>query len=228
MFLPFWDPTLILLIPGILLALWAQMKVKSTFKKWSKVMTSNKITGVEIARNILDNNGLNKIPINETKGHLTDNYNPIKKTLNLSQPVYSSSSVAAVGIAAHEAGHAIQHKNSYFPLSFRNGIYPIANFSSWLSYPLVIMGIIMSTPVLIKIGILLFSAFVVFTVITLPVEYNASRRAVRILTRSGTLNRSELAGVKKVLNAAALTYVASALTSLLNLLRLLILSGDRD
>ncbi len=223
MFIPFWDPTFLLLIPAIILAVWAQVKVKKTFAKWSRVATSKKITGMEIARTILDTNGLNRIPIKETPGKLTDNYNPVKKILNLSQSVYDSSSVAAVGVAAHESGHAIQHKNAYFPLAFRNGIYPVANFGSWLAYPLFILGLFMGSPALLKIGIWLFSGFVVFTVVTLPVEFNASTRAIQILKNSGNFNSSELTGVKEVLNAAALTYVAAALTAILNLLRLLIL-----
>lgn len=227
--LPFFlDKTFLLLLPGLFLAIWAQMKVKRTFAKWSRVMTSQSITGMEVARTILNNHGLDNIPIRPTAGKLTDNYNPIKKTLNLSEPVYGSSSVAAAGVAAHEAGHAIQHSKSYMPLLVRNGIFPIANFGSWLAYPLFIIGLIFGHPSLIKIGIWLFTGFVVFTVITLPVEFNASKRAVAILSRSGYLTGQELVGVKQVLSAASLTYIAAALTALLSLLRFLLLSGNRD
>jgi len=229
MFFPFFfDSTFIILIPGLLIAIWAQMKVKNTFARWSRVGTKQNITGAEIARTILNQNGLDKIPIKQTGGKLTDNYNPIKRTLNLSESVYNSVSVAAVGVAAHEAGHAIQHNKRYMPLLARNGIFPIANFGSWLAYPLFIIGLIMGHPSLIKIGIYLFSGFVVFTVITLPVEFNASKRAVLILQNSGSFSRQELAGVKDVLSAASLTYVAAALQAILSLLRLLILSGNRD
>lgn len=228
MFFPFFDPTMILLIPGILIAIWAQMKVKNTFAKWSRVRTSQNITGAEIAKTILNQHGLSKIPIRETRGKLTDNYNPVKRTLNLSESVYDSSSVAAVGVAAHEAGHAIQHNRSYTPLLVRNGIFPIAKFGSWLPMPLIILGMIMSMPGLIKIGIYLFSGFVAFTLITLPVEFNASKRATVILRQSGYLTKQELVGVRDVLSAASLTYVAAALSAILSLLRLLILSGRRN
>ncbi len=228
MFFPFYGPTMIILIPGILIAIWAQMKVKSTFAKWSKVRTSQNITGAEIAKTILNQHGLDEIPIRETKGKLTDNYNPVKRTLNLSQSVYDSSSVAAVGVAAHEAGHAIQHNKGYAPLLARNGIFPLAKIGSWLPYPLFIIGFIMGHPLLIKIGIYLFSGFVAFTVITLPVEFNASKRAIMILRQSDYLTGQELVGVREVLSAASLTYVAAALSAVLSLLRLLILSGRRD
>lgn len=228
MFSLYFDWTMILLIPGILFALWAQNKVKSTFAKWSRVMTSKNITGLEIAKMILNSKGLNKIPVNLTRGKLSDNYNPINRTLNLSNEVYNSSSVAAAGVAAHEAGHAIQHNRSYAPLLVRNGIFPVARFGSWLAFPLVILGLIFSIPPLVKIGIWVFAGFVAFTVITLPVEFDASKRAVRLLAGSGYFNEREIIGVKEVLNAAALTYVAAALSAILNLVRLLILSGRRN
>jgi len=224
----FWDPTFILLIPGLLLAIWAQMKVKMSVAKWSKVLTTNNISGVEVAQLILDKYGIRSVSVRKTSGFLTDNYNPIKRTLNLSPGVYGSTSVAAVGVAAHEAGHAIQHNKGYIPLMVRNGIFPIANFGSWLAYPLFFLGWLFGQLSLMKLGIYLFTGFVVFTVITLPVEFNASRRAVKILTNSGLLTRDEIVGVKEVLTAAAYTYVAAALSAILNLLRLLILSGDRD
>jgi len=219
---------MILLLPAIILSIWAQARIKKTFAKFSKVTTSKRLTGAQIARSILDTNGLDKVPVNEIEGNLTDNYNPIKKTLNLSRTVYDSPSIAAVGVAAHEAGHAIQHKKAYFPLAIRNGIYPITRFGSWLAFPLILIGFFMASPALIKIGIWLFAGFVAFTLVTLPVEFNASRRAVQILTSTGYFSPAELSGVGKVLNAAALTYVAAALTALMNLLRLILLSGNRD
>ncbi len=228
MYLPFGlDSTFLLLIPGIIIAIWAQMKVKSTFSKWSKVATNQGVTGSEVARTILSNHGLDNIPIKPTRGRLTDNYNPVKKTLNLSEPVYGSSSVAAVGVAAHEAGHALQHNKNYTPLFVRNGIFPVARFGSWLAFPLFFIGFFFHQPSMVKIGIYLFAGFVAFTLITLPVEFNASRRAVGILTNSGNFTKQELVGVKEVLSAASLTYVASALMALLQLLRLLMLSGRK-
>lgn len=229
MFFPFYNSSILILIPGILIAIWAQWKVKNAYNKWSQVKMPSRITGAEMAKIILNNNGLSNIPIKPTEGELTDNYNPINKTLNLSENVYNNDSVAAIGVAAHEAGHAIQHNTGYLPLLFRNGFFPIANFGSMLAFPLFILGIFMGyNKFLIDLGIWLFSAFVIFTIVTLPVEFNASKRAVEILTNSGALNVNELSGVKEVLSAAALTYVASALSALLNLLRLLIMSRGRD
>jgi Zn-dependent membrane protease YugP len=228
MFMPFWDPTFILLIPAILFSIWAQSKVKSTYAKWSKIGTSGQISGADVARNILRGKGINNVPVKQVSGKLTDNYNPINRTLNLSGEVYNSTSIAAAGIAAHEAGHAIQHHQAYAPLSFRNAIFPLARFGSWLAFPLIILGIIFGLSPFVKIGIFIFSGFVAFTLITLPVEYNASKRAVQILASSGTMTQQEVRGARDVLNAAALTYLAAALSAVLNLLRLLLLSGSRD
>ncbi len=221
----FWlfDPTYILLLPAIILTLWAQAKVTSAYRRWSTVRSRSGLTGAEVARAILDSYGLYDIPVQETSGHLTDNYNPIKKTLNLSESVYGSDSIAAIGVAAHEAGHAIQHSHNYFPLKLRNGIFPVANFGSWLAFPLFFMGLIFGSRTLIDIGIWLFTGFVAFTIITLPVEFNASKRAIAILENSGYLTSYEIKGAKEVLNAAALTYVAAAATAVMNLLRLLLL-----
>ncbi len=229
MFFPLWDPTFILLIPAFIFAIWAQAKVKSAFNKWSKVSTTSGITAAEMAKLILNSYGLSTIPVKEVPGELTDNYNPIKKELNLSETVFSSDSVAAVGVAAHEAGHAIQHNKGYLPLFVRNAIYPVANLGSMLAFPLFFLGLILGyNKFLIDLGIWLFIGFVAFTLITLPVEFDASKRAIKILTNSGYLNSMEIKGVKEVLTAAALTYVAAALSALINLLRLLILRNEAE
>jgi len=229
MLFPFWDSTFLLIIPGLILALWAQAKVRNAYNKWARVRTQSGLTGAEIAKIILDGYRLSDIPVREIPGELTDNYDPIKKRLNLSESVYESNSVAAIGIAAHEAGHAIQHNFNYIPLKLRNGIFPVASFGSTLAFPLFFIGLIMGyNKFLMDLGILLFTGFVAFTLITLPVEFNASKRAIAILQNSGYFSRQELIGVREVLSAAALTYVASAATAILQLLRLLILRGDRD
>ncbi len=228
MYMPFLDPSLLLLIPVFIFALWAQTKVKSSFNKWAKVQTSRGISGADMAKLILQNHGIN-IPIKETPGELTDNYNPIKKSLNLSKDVYSSTSVAAVGIAAHEAGHAIQHNKGYSPLAIRNAIFPVANLGSTLAFPLFFLGLIFGyNKFLMDLGIWLFIGFTAFTVVTLPVEFDASRRAVILLKNSGYFNTQEIKGVKEVLNAAALTYVAAVLSALVNLIRLLLIRGSDD
>lgn len=229
MIYPFYDSTFLLLIPGLLLGIWAQIKVKRAFFKWSQINTSHNITGEQIAKKILRENSLTLIDVKKVSGELTDNYDPIKQRLNLSEVVYDRSSIAAVGVAAHEAGHAIQHNSGYYPLSFRNTFLPIANFGSLLAFPIFFIGLIMGyNPFLIKLGIILFSAFVIFTIVTLPIEFNASTRAIGILTNSGYFTTDEIKGVREILTAASLTYVASAVSALLNLARLLILSRGRD
>ncbi|MBN1898346.1 MAG: zinc metallopeptidase [Spirochaetes bacterium] len=221
----FWDSTFLLIIPAFILALWAQSRVKSAYSKWARVRTRRGITGADMAEKILSGNGID-VPVKEIAGELTDNYDPIKKSLNLSQGVFGSDSVAAVGIAAHEAGHAIQHSKGYAALKFRNGIFPVARFGSNLGFFLFFIGLIMGyNKLLMDIGIYLFTAFVAFTIITLPVEFNASKRAVAILQSSGYLDTKEITGVKEVLSAAAWTYVASATMAIMQLLRLLILRG---
>jgi len=228
MFFPF-DSTYLLILPGIILAFWAQMKVRNAYSKWSNFRTRAALTGKEMAEMILKSYNLTNIPVKPIAGELTDHYNPIKKELALSEGVYENDSVAAIGIAAHEAGHAIQHNYGYFPLQLRNGIYPIANFGSSLAFPLFFLGIIMGwNKFLIDIAIYLFLGFVIFTIVTLPVEFNASKRAVIILNNSGLFTHEEIKGVKEVLSAAALTYVASALTALLQLLRLLLIRNSRE
>lgn len=229
MFFPFFDSTFLLIIPGLVLALWAQSKVRNAYNKWSCIRSKSGMTGADIAKLILTGHRLSDIPIREIQGELTDNYDPIKKRLNLSEDVFEGDSVAAAGIAAHEAGHAIQHNVGYIPIKLRNGIYPIASFGSTLAFPLFFIGLIMGyNKFLIDLAIYLFAGFVAFTLITLPVEFDASKRAVAILQTSGYFTREELIGIKEVLSAAALTYVASAATAILQLLRLLILRGSRD
>ncbi len=223
----FWDPTMILLIPAIILTLYAQQKVKSTYSKYSSVRTRRGVTGVEVAKYLLQSNGLGEIPIEKSQGSLSDHYDPVKKVLRLSNENYKGNSIAALGVAAHEVGHAIQHKNEYLPLNIRNSILPVANFGSTLAWPLVIGGFIFAMPSLLDIGIILFSAVVLFQIVTLPVEFNASSKAIESLETAGFLEADEILKARKVLNAAALTYVAAAAVAVMNLLRLIILR-DRD
>ena len=222
----FWDPTFILLIPAILLAIWAQMRVKSAYAGWSDIVTDRRITGADAARMILDSHNLD-VKIEPIRGKLTDNYDPKRKVLHLSEGVYDSPSVAAVGIAAHECGHAIQHANGYVPLKVRNSIVPVVSLGSNLAFPIFFFGLIFSIPTLLKIGLWLFAGVVAFQLITLPVEFDASHRALKTLDRMAILSPEELAGAREVLTAAALTYVAAALMAILNFLRLFLLSRRR-
>ena len=224
----FYDPTFLLLIPVLLLAFYAQSKVKGNYVKYSKIKNASGITGAEVARNILQSNGINDVKIQEIDGTLTDNYNSKKKELNLSHDVYHGDSISAISIAAHEAGHAIQHAENYAPLGIRTGIFPVARFGSMLAFPMFIIGLLMRTPLLMDIGIILFAGALVFHVVTLPVEFNASKRALVHLQKNYVANSAEMTGAKKVLNAAALTYVASTLMALMQFLRLLVLRGSRD
>ena len=221
-----YDPTYLLLIPGLLLALYAQIKVSDTYSKWKRVSTRSRMTGAEMARLILDGNGCGDVRIERVAGKLTDHYDPQDGVLRLSNEVYSSDSVAAIGIAAHEAGHAIQDAQSYAPMRIRAALVPVANIGSSAAIPLFMLGLIFSWQPLLKIGILCFALAVLFYLVTLPVEFNASNRAVALLG-SGLLPDDEVQGVKKVLSAAALTYVAAALQALLQLLRLVVLAGAR-
>ncbi|MCI6375705.1 MAG: zinc metallopeptidase [Clostridiales bacterium] len=221
-----YDPTYLLLIPGLLLALYAQIKVSDTYSKWKRVSTRSRMTGAEMARLILDGNGCGDVRIERVAGKLTDHYDPQDGVLRLSNEVYSSDSVAAIGIAAHEAGHAIQDAQSYAPMRIRAALVPVANIGSNAAIPLFMLGLIFSWQPLLKIGILCFALAVLFYLVTLPVEFNASGRAVALLG-DGYLTDEELRGVKKVLSAAALTYVAAALQALLQLLRLVVLAGAR-
>ena len=221
----FWDPTMVLLIPAMILAMYSQMKVNSTYHHYSQIASQRGMTGADVARYILNKNGLYDIPIERVQGQLSDHYDPRSRVVRLSQGVYDSTSIAALGVAAHEVGHAIQHDTGYMPLYIRNTIIPITQIGSYVSIPLLILGILVSSPRLVELGILLFTAIVFFQLITLPVEFNASRRAVAVLGDEAILTADELVGTKKVLSAAALTYVAAAVTAVFQLLRLLIISG---
>ena len=222
----YYDPTYFLLIPGMLLALYAQFKVSSTFNKWKQVPSGTGLTGARIARMILDSNGASDVRIERVQGSLTDHYDPRDNTLRLSDEVYASGSVAALGVAAHEAGHAIQDAQDYAPLRLRSTMAPVANIGSMAAVPLFMLGLVFSWEPLLKVGILCFLFAVLFYVVTLPVEFNASGRAVAVLS-SCYLPEDEVRGVKAVLSAAALTYVAAALQAILQLLRLLLLANNR-
>ena len=217
----------ILLAIAALLSIWAQWKVKSTFAKYSRVSSHKSVTGARAAAILMQANGITNVAIRQIRGHLTDNYNPSNKTLNLSESVHSSTSIAAVGVAAHETGHAIQDKVGYAPLVLRSTLVPVANIGSQAGPTLAILGLLAGLPFLLELGIILFCGAVAFYLITLPVEFNASFRALRILRDTHTLSDDELKGVREVLTAAAMTYVASALTAIANLLRLLALRDRR-
>lgn len=223
----FYDPTFIILIPAMLLSLYAQSKVASTFKKYSGYRNSRGYTGKDIAEMILRRSGIYDVRVEHVRGNLTDHYDPKKKVLKLSDAVYNSQSIAAVGVAAHECGHAIQHNTGYTFLKIRHAIYPIVNISSKLAMPIIILGLIASV-FFLKLGIILFSAVVLFQLVTLPVEFNASSRAIGILESNAYLSYEEIVPAKKVLSAAALTYVAAAAASISSLLRLLLLAGRRN
>lgn len=222
------DPTMILIIPAIILAAYAQSKVNSTFNKYLQVRNSYGYTGYEVARSILDANGLQDVPVELVRGRLSDHYDPRKRVLRLSQDVYNSNSIASVGVAAHECGHAIQHSEGYAPLVIRNTIAPIASFGSQAAWFFIIGGLILSWINLIDIGILLFSAAVIFQLITLPVEFNASNRAIAILEGNGLVPSNEIGPAREVLKAAALTYLAAAFSAVMQLVRLLVIRGRRD
>ena len=227
----FWDWTMLLLIPGLIISAIAQAKIKSAYSRYNEVPTANGVTGAQAAREIMLDAGLYGVDIVTIGGELTDNYNPKDKKMSLSRAVANRASVAAVGIAAHETGHALQDFDGYLPMRFRNFIVPICGFASNASWPLFIVGFFFGNSqlgiTLMDVGIGLFCVALVFYLVTLPVEYNASRRAMAALSSNGIVSEDELAGVKRVLNAAALTYVASMLAAFLNLLRLLVLRGNR-
>ena len=215
---------MILLIPALLLALLAQAGMKNAYSKYSKIRTKAGIPASEAALKILYDNGNNEVSVARGQGTLTDHFDPRTQVLSLSEGVYNSASIAAIGIAAHEAGHAMQKKEGYGPLALRSLVVPAVNFGSTLSVPIFILGLIMSWQPLVTAGIALFSLTVIFALVTLPVEFNASRRAIRMLNGSGLITQEEEKGVKKVLNAAAMTYVASAIGALLQLFRLILVS----
>ncbi len=219
---------IIYLIPAIIFAMYAQNKVKTTFAKYLKVAARKGYTGKEVARTILDDHNLRDIPVEMAQGYLSDHYDPRSRVLRLSREVYQGTSVAAVSVAAHEVGHALQHANGYAPLTIRNSIFPIASFGSSMAWFFVIGGFIFNSLNLIDVGILLYLAAVIFQVVTLPVEFNASSRAMQLLGSNGFITQDEEAHSKKVLNAAALTYVAAMATALAQLLRLIALRNRRS
>ncbi len=223
----FYDSTMIILLPALIISAFAQFKIKSSFSKYSKVNSANGYTGAQVARILLDDDELFNIPVEIAPGKLTDHYDPSKRVMRLSEEVYYGTSVAAIGVAAHETGHAIQHKEHYVPLELRNSIVPAVNFSSNASWLLFFIGIILSIPSLINIGIILFSAVVVFQLITLPVEFNASSRALKILESRNILYGDEIRGAKSVLSAAAMTYLSAALMAISQLIRLILISRDK-
>ncbi|WP_415318892.1 zinc metallopeptidase [Clostridium perfringens] len=226
MFYPYYiEPTYLILIPAILISAWAQFKVSSTFNKYSTVRSINGYTGAQVARILLNDAGLQEVEIQQVPGKLSDHYDPRAKVLRLSSDVYGSTSVASIGVAAHEVGHAIQDKESYSALVFRNAIVPVVNFSSSLSWILFFIGILLSYSTLVTIGIILFSVVVLFQLVTLPVEFNASSRALKLLEARGILYDKEVDGARKVLSAAALTYVAATLMAVLQLVRLIAISN---
>jgi len=218
---------MVLVVPTLILSLLAQFMVKSTFSKYSNVRSSRNITGNEAASLLLKTNSINDVKVEGIQGALTDHYDPRDKMLRLSQPVYSQTSIAAIGVAAHEAGHAIQHATGYGPLILRSTLVPVANIGSRFGPWVAIAGIFFSMPLLLNVGIVLFGGAVLFYLITLPVEFNASSRALALLKSNNVLNAQELEGARKVLNAAAMTYVASALTALMSLLRLVLIARGR-
>lgn len=227
----YWDPTYILVVIGAIICMAASAKVKTTFNKYSKYRSMSGMTGAQAAQRILNAAGIYDVRIQHVSGNLTDNYNPSNKTLNLSDTVCNSTSVAAVGVAAHECGHAIQHAKGYAPLSFRSALVPVANIGSTLAWPLIIIGALFNNRMsmtLIEVGIILFSLAVLFQLVTLPVEFNASRRAMVMLREQAILGDKELNMTRKVLTAAALTYVAGAASAILQLLRIILLFGGRN
>lgn len=230
-FFLFWDPYWWVMIPGMLLAFWAQMRLSSTYARYSQVATDRSLTGAQAAREILDGNGMTGVEIFEVPGHLTDHYDPLKKSVFLSSENFHSTSVAAVGVAAHEVGHALQHKEAYGPLGLRMALVGVTNFASNASTWIIIGGMILGGTLSGKIiwaGVALFSIVAFFQLVTLPVEYDASRRAKVQLLRLGLVTNRELGDVNRVLGAAALTYVAALMNALLQLLKLVMLARSRD
>ena len=227
-FYSIFDPTMIILIPAIIISFWAQSKINSTYSKYSQVRTMNGYTGKEIARMMLDDAGLYDVRIEVINSRLGDHYDPSSRILRLSPEVYSGGSISSAGIAAHEVGHAIQHKERYAPLTIRNSIVPVVNFGSGISWILFFIGIVLGFKGLTWIGIILFSTVVIFQLITLPVEFDASTRALNILKSRGILYGDETRNAQKVLDAAAMTYVAATLMAVSNLIRLIAISNSDD
>ena len=229
----YYDPTYMLIVISALISLFAQFLVNSRFSKYSRVRSRSGMTGAQAAERILQSQGIYDVAIQRVSGKLTDHYDPRNKTLNLSDAVYASTSVAAVGVAAHECGHAVQYATGYTPIRIRNGIFPVVSICSKLSMPIILLGFILTAfggmaPLIVDIGIILYSATVVFQLITLPVEFNASSRALKTLESYQMLGSEEIKGAKKVLSAAAMTYVAAAFSALMTLLRLVLLSSNNN
>ena len=223
---------LILVLPAVIFSIWASISVNSTFDKYSKTLSARRVTGREAAEMVLRQSGISDVRVEHVSGKLTDHYDPRTKVIRLSDAVYGSTSVAAIGVAAHEAGHAVQHSESYKPLTLRNAIIPITNIGSKLAVPLILLGIFLSYLgefflVVAYIGIICFSLSTLFQLLTLPTEFNASRRAVAAIENGGILDPSEIRGTKKVLSAAALTYVAALAVSIMQLIRLLAIVNNR-
>lgn len=226
----YWDPTYILVVIGAVICMIASARVKGTFNKYSQLRSMLGMNGAQVAQRVLQAAGIYDVQVRHVSGSLTDHYDPRTKTVNLSDPVYNATSVAALGVAAHECGHAIQHAKSYAPLSIRSALVPIANFGSMLAWPVILIGLLFNTRssgLIIDIGILLFSAAVLFQLVTLPVEFDASRRALVMLRTQGILADDELRYTRRVLKSAALTYVASAAAAILQLLRIILITNGR-
>lgn len=226
----YWDPTYILVVIGAIICMIASAKVKTTFNKYSQYRSYSGMNGAQVAQRVLEAAGIYDVTVRHVSGNLTDHYDPSTKTVNLSDPVYNSYSVAALGVAAHECGHAIQHAKNYAPLSLRSALVPVANFGSMLAWPLILIGLFIngrSSTLIIDLGIVLFSAAVLFQLVTLPVEFDASRRALVMLRTQNILSDDELKNTRKVLKSAAFTYVASAAAAILQLLRIILLVGGR-
>ena len=222
------DPTIFLVLAGALLSIWASSRVQGTFRRYSGMRSMTGMTGAEAAKRLLQSQGIYDVTVRPVRGNLTDHYDPRSKTVNLSESVYHATSVAAIGVAAHECGHAMQDHEDYGPLKIRSAFVPVASLGSNLSWPLILIGLLISRTPLIQLGIWMFTLAVLFQLITLPVEFNASRRAVRLLDSQGILQGQEVEATSQVLIAAALTYVAAAAASILQLLRLVILFGGRN
>lgn len=228
----FFHPADLLLIPALLFTLWAQWRVSSAYKKFSQVGVRSGMTGADIARRMMRQENIDDVELETVAGEMTDHYDPTSKTVRLSDAVYHGSSIAALGIAAHEVGHVIQHARGYSPLALRTYLYPVASLGSSLGYFMIFIGLIIGWAgmafgsLIFTAGIWLFGGFVLFTVITLPVEFNASSRAIRALSDGSIMTEDELSGARAVLNAAAMTYVASAAVAVINLIRILIISRD--
>lgn len=226
----YWDPTYILVVIGAVICMIASARVKGTFNKYSQIRSMSGMNGAQVAQRVLQAAGIYDVQVRHVSGSLTDHYDPRTKTVNLSDPVYNATSVAALGVAAHECGHAIQHAKSYAPLSIRSALVPIANFGSMLAWPVILIGLFFNTRssgIIIDIGIILFSAAVLFQLVTLPVEFDASRRALVMLRTQGILADDELKYTRRVLKSAALTYVASAAAAILQLLRIILITNGR-